>query len=80
MSIEMDIIMNIIKNYIAEVAGNFDCGSNNLTSLEGAPEVIKGEFRSDQFSDAEYRAFAKKRKYVDNKLDKDLDVDLGDFA
>lgn len=62
------------------VGGDFMCTSIRFDSLEGAPEVIKGEFDSDQFTDQEYREFVKKRKYVDNKLDKDLDVDLGDFS
>jgi hypothetical protein len=62
-----------------EVGGDFYCYNNNLTSLEGAPEIIKGEFICDQFSDKEYRTFAKKRKYVDSKLDKDFDIDLEDF-
>ena len=69
-----------LKGAPKEVGGTFYCYGNNLTSLEGAPEVIGGEFESEQFSDEEYRAFARKRKYVDNKLDKDLDVDLGDFS
>ena len=69
-----------LKGAPIEVAGDFYCHNNDLTSLEGAPEVIKGEFKSNQFSDADYRAFAKKRKYVDSKLDKDLDIDLGDFS
>ena len=63
-----------------EVTGGLHCWDNKLTSLEGAPEVIKGEFSSDQFSDADYRAFAKNRKYIQGKLDKDLDIDLGDFS
>ena len=63
-----------------EVGGYFHCGNNKLTSLEGAPEVIKGEFSSNQFSDAEYRSFVKKRKYVDDRLSKDLNIDLEDFS
>lgn len=62
-----------------EVGGTFYCRENNLTSLEGAPEVIGGDFASDQFTDEEYRAFARKRKFVDNKLDKEFDIDLKDF-
>ena len=62
------------------VGGNFLCKSLRFDSLEGAPEVIEGEFVSDQFTDNEYRTFAKKRKYVDDKLDKDLDVNLDDFS
>lgn len=63
------------------VGHHFYCSYNiNITSLEGAPEVIKGEFKSDNFSDEDYRAFVKKRKYVEGKLDKELDVDLGDFS
>ena len=69
-----------LKGAPNEVEGDFSCHNNKLTSLEGAPEIIKGDFTSDQFSDADYRAFAKKRKYVDNKLDKDLNVDLEDFS
>jgi hypothetical protein len=48
--------------------------------LEGAPEVVKGDFKSHQFSDEEYRNFAKKRKYIDRKLDKDLNMNLDDFS
>lgn len=62
------------------VRGTFSCTQNPLQSLEGAPEVIEGEFKSNQFSDEDYRAFAKNRKYIQGKLDKDLDVDLGDFS
>ena len=62
------------------VGGDFICSDNKLTSLEGAPEVIGGEFDSDQFSDEDYRTFAKKRKYVDGKLDIELDTDLEDFS
>lgn len=69
-----------LKGAPKEVGGTFWCLDNPLNSLDGAPEVIKGEFDSDQFTDQDYREFVKKRKYVDNKLDKDLDVDLGDFS
>ena len=69
------------------VGGNFYCYNNKLTSLEGAPEVIKGAFVSNQFSDADYRAFAKKaarerkiKQKVDKELSPDLNVDLGDFS
>ena len=62
------------------VGGDFMCTSIRFDSLEGAPEVIKGEFDSDQFSDEDYRTFVKNRKYVEGKLDKDLDVDLEDFS
>lgn len=62
------------------VRGNFSCKVNPLQSLEGAPEVIEGEFVSDQFTDEDYRNYTKKRKYVDDKLDKDFDVDLEDFS
>lgn len=62
------------------VRGTFSCTQNPLQSLEGAPEVIEGKFQSDQFSDEDYRAFAKNRKYIQGKLDKDLDADLGDFS
>ena len=63
-----------------EVRGSFYCVRNYITSLEGAPAVIGGEFASDQFSDAEYRTFVKKRKYVDDRLSKDLNIDLEDFS
>ena len=62
------------------VRGTFSCTQNPLQSLEGAPEVIEGEFMSDQFTDEDYRNYTKKRKYVDDKLDKDFDVDLEDFS
>ena len=62
------------------VRGTFSCTQNPLQSLEGAPEVIEGEFKSNQFSDADYRSFAKNRKYIQGKLDKDLNIDLGDFS
>ena len=78
---------NCYRNNIASlkgaprlVGGTFDCTYNPITSLEGAPEVIKGLFYADRFSDEDYRAFVKKRKYVDSKLDKDLNVDLEDFS
>ena len=63
-----------------EVGGDFYCYNNKLTSLEGAPKEVRGEFNSNQFSDQEYRTFAKKRKYVEGKLDKDLNIDLDDFS
>jgi hypothetical protein len=69
-----------LKGAPSFIGGDFYCSDNPLKSLEGAPEVIKGEFDSDQFTDQEYREFVKKRKYVDNKLDKELNVDLGDFS
>ena len=69
-----------LKHSPKYVGGNFLCKSLRFDSLEGAQEVIKGEFDSDQFTDEEYRTFAKKRKYVDDKLDKDLDVNLDDFS
>ena len=62
------------------VKGDFDCRDNHLTSLDGAPEFVGGKFMSYPFADEEYRSFVKKRKYVDDKLDKDFDVDLGDFS
>ena len=69
-----------LKGAPKEVGGTFWCLGNPLNSLEGAPEVIKGEFDSDQFSDEEYRKFVNKRKHVEGKLDKDLNVDLEDFS
>ena len=68
-----------LKGAPSFVYGDFYCSSNKLTSLEGAPKEIRGEFESDQFSDEEYRNFARKRKYVDGKLDKEFDIDLQDF-
>ncbi len=63
----------------SSVGGDFWCNGNNLTSLEGAPKQIGGEFRSDQFSDEQYRDFTKNEKYVKGKLDKEFDIDLKDF-
>lgn len=75
---------NTLKGAPEKVEGDFTCFNNNkkfqLTSLEGAPEFIGGEFESNNFSDEDYRTFAKNRKYVVGKLDKDLNVDLGDFS
>lgn len=63
------------------VGGKFVCYGNPLVSLEGCPEVIKEDFYSDGFTDKDYRAFAKKRKHVEAKLSKDLDVSaLDDFG
>jgi len=70
------------------VGDSFHCDGNPIDSLEGAPEVI-GEpveynnyygFHSDRFSDEDYRSFAKKKKYVDGNLSKDLNLDLEDFS
>jgi hypothetical protein len=69
-----------LKGAPKEVGEDFSCHNNKLISLEGAPEIIKGDFRGDQFSDEDYRTFAKKRKYVDSKLDKELNIDLEDFS
>jgi len=71
-----------LKGAPEKVEGDFICFNYEklrLTSLEGAPEFIGGEFKSDNFSDEDYRDFAKNRKYVERKLDKDLNVDFGDF-
>ena len=57
------------------VGGDFMCTSIRFDSLEGAPEVIKGEFDSDQFTDEEYRKFVRERKIKQN-LDKELSPDL----
>lgn len=64
-------------NYVGD---GFNCYGCKITSLEGCPEIIKGEFSHDKFSDEDYRTFAKKRKYVDQKLDKDLNVNLDNFS
>ena len=73
-----------LKGAPEKVGGDFYCFNNikkyQLTSLEGAPEFIGGEFASNTISDEDYRTFAKNRKYVEGKLDKELDVDLGDFS
>ena len=57
------------------VGGDFMCTSIRFDSLEGAPEVIKGEFDSDQFTDEEYRKFVRERK-IKQKLNKELSPDL----
>lgn len=62
------------------VKGSFYCHKNKLVSLEGAPEEIEDEFVSDKFSDEDYRAFVKKRKFVDKKLSPELNIDLEDFS
>jgi hypothetical protein len=76
-------MIRTLKGAPEKVEGDFTCFNTNkkfqLASLEGAPEVIGGEFSSDKFSDEDYRNFARKRKYVDGKLDKEFDIDLGDF-
>ena len=65
------------------VGRDFWCQSSRILSLEGAPEVIKGNFVSDEFTDEDYRKFVKKReldKRVSKELDKDFDVNvLNDF-
>ena len=71
-----------------KVGKDFRCHNNKLISLEGAPEIVKGDFRSDQFSEEDYREYAKELarririqdKYLKGKLDKDWNVDLGDFS
>lgn len=63
-------------NYVGD---EFNCHGCKITSLEGCPEIIKGEFSHDTFSDEDYRAFAKKRAFVDKNLDKEFDIDLKDF-
>lgn len=71
------------------IGGDFYCQNNkNLTSLKGAPLHTKFRFFSDNFSDEEYREYAKELarririqdKYLKGKLDKDWNVDLGDFS
>ena len=70
-----------LKGAPKEVGNSFYCHyqKHKLTSLEGAPEVIKGNFVSDEFTDEDYRKFVKMRKYIEGKLDKDLDADLTGF-
>jgi hypothetical protein len=77
-----------LKGAPKTVGGDFYCQNNkNLTSLEGAPEYIKSRFFSDNFSNEEYREYAKelarririRDKYLKGKLDKEFDIDLGDF-
>lgn len=73
-----------LKGAPEKVKGDFICFNNyekhQLTSLEGAPEFIGGEFESNNFSDEDYRTFAKNKKYVEGKLDKDLNANLDDFS
>ena len=64
------------------VGGDFKCTNIRFDSLEGAPEVVKGEFDSDQFTDQEYRKFVRERRIkrkVDKELDPEFDIDLQDF-
>ena len=63
------------------VGGDFACGFNSdIISLKGAPLEIKGEFRGNNFSDADYRKYVKKIALVDNALSKDFDIKaLEDF-
>jgi hypothetical protein len=69
-----------LKGAPKEVDGDFYCHQMlSLVSLDGAPEKIGGTFVHDTFSDEDYRAFAKKRAFVDQNLDKDFDIDLGGF-
>tara|TARA_B100001059_G_C17418586_1_gene372015 strand:+ start:128 stop:589 length:462 start_codon:yes stop_codon:yes gene_type:complete len=46
---DLDLIKQVEKLPVkfGIVTGNFDCHSNNLTSLEGAPKKVGGEFWCD---------------------------------
>jgi hypothetical protein len=69
-----------LKGAPKEVDGDFYCHQMlSLVSLEGAPEKIGGTFVHDTFSDEDYKAFTKKRAFVDKNLDKEFDIDLEDF-
>ena len=71
-----------LKDSPRYIGGDFSLYGNQIASLEGAPEEIKGAFECDQFSDEDYRAFARKqrlKKRLDVDLEKDLNPDLGDF-
>jgi len=57
------------------VGRDFWCQSSKIISLEGAPEVIKGDFESTYFEDKDYRKFVRERK-IKQKLNKDLSSDL----
>jgi hypothetical protein len=68
------------------VGKDFWCMSAKLTTLEGAPEVIKGYFGTKWFSKEDYREYAEKaarekriQKKLDKELDPEFDVDLKDF-
>ena len=76
----MNCRFNSFKGCPDIIKGDFDCRGNYFTSLDGVPEFVGGEFMCYEFSDEEYRVFVRKRKYIEGKLDKDLDVDLGDFS
>lgn len=58
------------------VKGNFECYRTNLESLEGAPDHILGVFDTTTFSQEDYETYIRKRKIIDKKLPKELDVDL----
>jgi hypothetical protein len=68
-----------LKGGPEKVRGDFRCSDDlqrhTLTSLEGAPEFIGGEFWSDEFSDEDYRSFAKnknKERRINTELSKDF--------
>jgi hypothetical protein len=71
--------LSTLKHAPKIVKGDFECYGNNLVSLEGAPEDIQGSFNDTKFTNEDYEAFAKKRRFVDQNLDKDFDIDLGNF-
>ena len=69
------------------IGGDFNCQNNkNLTSLKGAPLHTKFRFFSDNFSDEQYREYAKKsardkklKQKLNKELSPDLNPDLRDF-
>lgn len=65
------------------VGEKFSCDVNNIASLQGAPREVKGVFKSDNFSDEDYRKYIRDLevhdKFVKGKLEKDFDIDLQDF-
>ena len=56
------------------IEGDFSCYYNKLTSLQGAPNYVGGTFKTDKFSDADYR------KYIENrKMKEELDPETSDL-
>jgi len=56
------------------VGCDFDCTNNPITSLQGAPNYVGGTFKTDKFSDADYREYIEYRK-----MKKELDPETSDL-
>lgn len=71
--------LSTLKGAPKMVRGDFECYGNDLISLEGAPEIVDGFFNAKKFTNEDYEAFAKKRRFVDTNLDKEFNINLEDF-